>query len=53
MCSRLGMERLSLALSYFPEVELALDVCGDAGSGRMYTDVKIQEWYTTSFSESK
>lgn len=29
-----GMERLSLDLDRFPDEEIALDVCGDAGAGR-------------------
>ena len=29
------MERLSLDLARFPDEEIALDVCGDAGAGRL------------------
>jgi hypothetical protein len=42
------MERLSLDLSYFPEEEVALNVCGDAGAGRLYRDEEVKEWYEAS-----
>ncbi len=40
-----GMERLSLDLARFPDEEIALDVCGDAGAGRLYGDEDVKEWY--------
>jgi hypothetical protein len=39
------MERLSLDLARFPDEEIALDVCGDAGAGRLYGDEEVKEWY--------
>lgn len=43
-----GMKRLTLDLSYFPDEEILLDVCGDAGAGRLYVEDDIKDWYVSS-----
>jgi len=40
-----GMTRLSLDLNYFPEEVVTLNVCGDAGSGQIYKNQEVREWY--------